>query len=63
MRGYPILGDSKYRILDNYRKNKKFLMLHAYKLYFKISNEKYNFSADLPLEFKETLKEKYLKIF
>jgi len=37
-------------------------MLHSYKISFSINNIKYNFSADLPLEFKDTLREKYLKI-
>ena len=36
-------------------------MLHAHKIYFSINDIKYNFSADLPLEFKEALREKYLK--
>ena len=60
--GHPILGDSKYRISDNFSNNKNFLMLHAYKLNFLIDGIKYNFSADLPVSFKNTLKEKNLKI-
>ena len=38
-------------------------MLHAYKINFSIAKLKYNFSADLPYEFKKALKEKYLKNF
>ena len=60
--GYPILGDSKYRMSVNARK-KNTLMLHAYKINFSIDGIKYNFSAEMPIYFKNTLKEKYLKNF
>ena len=60
--GCPILGDSKYRMSVNARK-KNTLMLHAYKINFSIDEIKYNFSAEMPIYFKNTLKEKYLKIF
>ena len=60
--GCPILGDSKYRMSVNARK-KNTLMLHAYKINFSIDRIKYNFSAEMPIYFKNTLKEKYLKIF
>ena len=63
MHGYPILGDSKYRISDKFIKNKDHLCLHAYKINFSISDTKYNFLAEPPLPFKKILKEKYLKIF
>ena len=61
--GCPILGDNKYRIPGGFKNNKKSLMLHAYKINFSIDGIKYKFFAELPLEFKNTLKEKYLKIF
>ena len=38
-------------------------MLHAYKIHFLIDGLKYNFSAELPENFKKMLKEKYLEIF
>jgi len=38
-------------------------MLHAYKISFMIDSIKYKFSADLPILFKENLKEKYLKSY
>jgi len=60
--GYPILGDSKYRMSVNSGK-KNTLMLHAYKINFSIGGIKYNFTAELPISFKNILKEKYLKIF
>ena len=60
--GYPILGDSKYRMSVNSGK-KNTLMLHAYKINFSIDGTKYNFTAELPISFKNILKEKYLKIF
>ena len=61
--GNPILGDSKYRMMKNHSSKKNTLMLHAYKIYFSIAGTKYNFSADPPFVFKNTLKEKYLKNF
>ena len=60
--GYPILGDSKYRMSVNSGK-KNTLMLHAYKINFSIGGTKYNFTAELPISFINILKEKYLKIF
>ena len=60
--GCPILGDGKYRISSNKMK-KNVLMLHAYKINFSIAGSRYSFSAELPLSFKNTLKEKYLKTF
>jgi len=59
--GCPVLGDSKYNISTVYKKD--MLMLHAYKIHFSIDGVKYNFCADLPKNFKDTLKEKYLKIY
>ena len=60
--GYPIIGDSKYRMSVNTgRKNT--LMLHAYKINFSIDGIRYNFVAEPPASFKNILKEKYLKIF
>ena len=60
--GYPILGDSKYRMSFNSGK-KNTLMLHAHKINFSINEIKYNFVAVPPISFKNTLKEKYLKSF
>jgi len=60
--GCPVLGDDKYRISAKHQK-KSVLMLHAYKINFSIADLKYNFSAELPESFKNTLKEKYLKTF
>ena len=63
LHGYPILGDSKYRISDNkFRKNNN-LMLHAYKINFSINNVKYKFVAKPSDDFNIVLKEKYLKIY
>ena len=63
LRGFPIFGDSKYRLTLNFSSKKSMLMLHAYKINFSIAGVKYNFSAEPPLAFKNVLKEKYLKIF
>jgi len=62
MQGCPILGDDKYRLSTNYRKNKDSLMLHAYKINFSINKIKYSYYAELPEIFQKSLKEKYLKI-
>ena len=61
--GHPILGDTKYRISDNYKGKKSSLMLHAYKIKFSIKGNKHNYCADLPFTFKNLLKEKYLRTF
>jgi len=61
--GNPILGDTKYRMLKNHPSQKNTLMLHAYKINFSIAGTKYNFSVEPSFTFKNTLKEKYLKIF
>ena len=61
--GHPVLGDTKYRMSNNDKIKKSILMLHAYKINFSIAEIKYNFSAEPPLVFRNTLKEKYLKIF
>jgi len=60
--GHPIIGDSKYNLIDESKKIKKNLMLHAYKINFTIAGTKYNFFAELPIFFKKFLNEKYLKI-
>ncbi len=62
MHGHPILGDTKYRFINNKNIRKTNLMLHAYKISFFINNIKYSFTAKPPEYFSTTLKEKYLKI-
>ena len=62
LHGYPIIGDSKYRILDKRKISKNSFMLHSYKINFSINAVKYSFYADPPLKFMKFLKEKYLKI-
>ena len=61
--GNPILGDAKYRLFENRTNKNLALMLQAYKIHFSIAGQRYNFLAELPDNFKKTLKEKYLKIF
>ena len=63
IRGMPILGDDKYRMPEGKKSKKNNLMLHSYKISFSINDVKYNFSADVPQKFKDTLKQKYLKTF
>ncbi len=61
--GHPILGDSKYRISKKKLSKKNILMLHAYKIHFSINGVKYNFLAEPSFDFKNILKEKFLKIY
>ena len=63
IRNHPILGDSKYRISKKIVERKNNLMLHAHKINFSINNIKYNFVAELPINFINCLKEKHLKMF
>ena len=60
--GLAILGDSKYRLSKKKMFKKNYLMLHAYKINFSIAGTQYKYSAELPIAFMNTLKEKYLKI-
>ena len=60
--GNPIVGDNKYNILKNKKKNEKKLMLHAYKIKFKINNKKFNFKAETPDYFNNYLNKKRLII-
>ena len=62
IRGHPIIGDNKYKINNKYINKKNRLMLHAYKISFTINNIKYNFCADIPKDFENIIKQKYLKI-
>ena len=61
--GHPILGDSKYRVSKNKLNKKNILMLHAYKIHFSINGVKYNFLAEPSFDFKNSVKEKSLKIY
>ena len=61
--GHPILGDAKYRVSKKKLSKKSILMLHAYKINFSINGVKYNFLAEPSFDFKNTLKEKFLKIY
>ena len=60
--GYPILGDSKYRIISNNKNLKSTLMLHAYQINFSINGIKHKYSASPSIEFNKALSQKYLKI-
>ena len=60
--GNPIVGDSKYNIIKQKKKNEKKLMLHAYKIKFMINNKKFNFKAEVPDYFNNYLNKKRLII-
>ena len=61
--GHPIIGDSKYKFVEKKLSKNNKLMLHALKINFSISNRKYIFYAEPPLDFKDFLKKKYLRIY
>jgi len=63
MHGHPIIGDNKYRIGDFKFGKNNYMMLHAWKISFSVSNIKYKFVASLPVEFQNIIKEKRLKIY
>ena len=60
--GNPIVGDTKYNIIKQKKKNEKKLMLHAYKIKFMINNKKFNFEAKPPSYFNNYLNKKRLII-
>jgi len=63
IRSHPILGDTKYRLIEKNKIKHKNLMLHSYKINFSINGAKHKYLAELPIHFKKMLKEKYLKIY
>ena len=62
IRGHSIIGDNKYKISKEYINKKNNLMLHAYKIFFRVNNIKYDFSSKIPKHFQDMVKRKYLKI-
>ena len=56
----PILGDKKYKILNNnsnkFRDINKKMHLHAKSISFKLNEKRYFLEAELPSHFKKTLK-------
>ena len=59
--GNPIFGDTKYKLSYSNKGINKNLMLHSYKIKFKINNVKHTYSALLPDYFKRLLKSKRLR--
>ena len=59
--GNPIFGDTKYKLSNSDKGINKNLMLHSYKIRFKINEIKYTYSALLPDYFKKLLKSKRLR--
>ena len=58
--GHPILGDSKYDLLNNINKGRN-LLLHSYSIKFIINNKKFNFVVDIPEYFRKMLISKKLR--
>ncbi len=61
VRGNPIYGDQKYKLINNKISTNKNLMLHSYQIKFKINKKKYTYTALLPSYFKKLLITKRLK--
>ena len=61
IRGYPIIGDSKYKNFKEKIDKKSKLMLHAYNISFLLDDIKYNFTAKIPDDFLLAIKKKRLK--
>ena len=59
--GNPVYGDQKYKLINNYKRINKQLMLHSFKIKFMINNKKYTYTALLPDYFKKLLKTKRLR--
>ncbi len=59
--GNPIFGDTKYKFSSLNQGINKNLMLHSFKIKFKIDNIKHTYSALLPDYFKKLLKSKRLR--
>ena len=59
--GNPIFGDTKYKLSNSDKGINKNLMLHSYKIKFKINDIKHTYSALLPDYFKKLLKSKRLR--
>ena len=53
--GFPVIGDSKYNFSKNkIDKNNQFF-LHAYSIKFMINEKKYEYTVDVPEDFKKML--------
>ena len=59
--GNPIFGDTKYKLSNSNKGINKNLMLHSYKIKFKINDIKHTYSALLPDYFKKLLESKRLR--
>ena len=59
--GNPIFGDTKYKLSNSNKGINKHLMLHSYKIKFKINEVKHTYSALLPDYFKKLLNSKRLR--
>ena len=59
--GNPIFGDTKYKLSNSNKGINKNLMLHSFKIRFKINSIKHTYTALLPDYFKKLLKSKRLR--
>ena len=55
LRGYPIVGDTKYKLTKNKISKDSFMLLHSFKLKFMKNDKKYNYQASYDKFFKKKL--------
>ena len=55
LRGYPIVGDTKYKLTKNKISKDSFMLLHSFKLKFMKNDKKYNYQASYDEFFKKKL--------
>ena len=55
MRGFPIIGDQKYKLNKNKVIKDQFMLLHSYKIKFMKNDEKFSYEAKLDSNFKKKI--------
>ena len=55
LRGYPIVGDTKYKLTKNKISKDSFMLLHSFKLKFMKNDKKFNYQASYDEFFKKKL--------
>ena len=55
MRGFPIIGDQKYKLNKNKAIKDQFMLLHSYKIKFMKNDEKFSYEAKLDSNFKKKI--------
>ena len=55
MRGFPIIGDTKYNLKHNKNFKEQPMLLHSFELKFIKNDKKFNYRADLDNIFKKKI--------